>query len=110
MNTDGMLADLCDELEEWCKQRRLPYESADELILREGLDSYEHRWLHDFIQRWDRALETNDLPSREDVLSVLDDLVTRCDGAEGVRADGSNIDTLNARMMLEKFKHYNWRK
>jgi hypothetical protein len=36
--------------------------------------------------------------------NVLDSLVTRCDGAEGVRADGSNIDTLSAHMMLATFE------
>jgi hypothetical protein len=28
-----------------------------------------------------------------DLLAALIDIVRRCDGADGVRADGSNIDT-----------------
>ena len=34
---------------------------------------------------------------------ALSDLVTRCDGAEGVRADGSNIDTCAAHAALGDF-------
>lgn len=32
---------------------------------------------------------------------ALENLVERCDGAEGVRADGSNIDTLAAHIALD---------
>lgn len=35
------------------------------------------------------------------VRGALEDLVQRCDGAEGVRADGSNIDTRAAHAILE---------
>lgn len=34
---------------------------------------------------------------------ALDDLVTRCDGAEGIRSDGSNIDTIGAHAALGHF-------
>lgn len=34
------------------------------------------------------------------LLTALQDLVARCDGDEGVRADGSNIDTLAAHAAL----------
>jgi hypothetical protein len=34
---------------------------------------------------------------------ALRDLVTRCDGPEGVRADGSNIDTIKAHFVLGDF-------
>lgn len=40
----------------------------------------------------------------ERVNDALDRLVTRCDGAEGVRADGSNIDTLEAHAALLNLK------
>lgn len=33
--------------------------------------------------------------------TALVDLVRRCDGSEGVRADGSNIDTLRAHAALD---------
>jgi len=36
----------------------------------------------------------------KDLLRELTDLVSRCDGAEGVRADGSNIDTRRANYLL----------
>lgn len=32
---------------------------------------------------------------------ALEELIARCDGEEGIRADGSNISTLDARMLLE---------
>ena len=37
-----------------------------------------------------------------DLLEALRDLVARCDGSEGVRADGSNIDTLAAHIAITK--------
>lgn len=38
------------------------------------------------------------------LLAELRRLVERCDGEEGVRADGSNIDTRAARALLEKLE------
>lgn len=37
-----------------------------------------------------------------ELLAALEELVTRCDGAEGVRADGSNIQTIRAHAAIEK--------
>ncbi len=37
-----------------------------------------------------------------DLRRELSALVTRCDGPEGVRADGSNIDTRAAHALLER--------
>jgi len=37
-----------------------------------------------------------------DLLEALRDLVARCDGSEGVRADGSNIETLAAHLAIAK--------
>lgn len=37
-----------------------------------------------------------------EVLETLEDLVERCDGSAGVRADGSNIDTCRAHAVLAK--------
>lgn len=37
-----------------------------------------------------------------DVLVALEDLVARCDGEEGVRADGSNIQTMRAHAAIAK--------
>jgi hypothetical protein len=34
------------------------------------------------------------------IVKALQNLVARCDGAEGVRADGSNIDTSEAHAAL----------
>ncbi len=46
-----------------------------------------------------------DAVERADKLeAALRALVTRCDGAEGVRADGSNIDTCAAHATLGDFK------
>jgi hypothetical protein len=38
----------------------------------------------------------------DDLLAALLDLVERCDGEEGVRADGSNIQTMLARAVIAK--------
>ena len=37
-----------------------------------------------------------------DLLEALRDLVARCDGDEGVRADGSNIQTMQAHAAIAK--------
>lgn len=37
-----------------------------------------------------------------DLLKALKELVARCDGAEGVRADGSNIQTIQAHAAIAK--------
>lgn len=37
-----------------------------------------------------------------DLLEALRDLVARCDGPEGVRADGGNIETLAAHVAIAK--------
>lgn len=36
-----------------------------------------------------------------DLLKALKDLVERCDGEEGIQADGSNMDTLSAHMVIQ---------
>ena len=41
--------------------------------------------------------------ARRDMESALRELVTRCDGAEGVQEDGSNISTLHAHAVLGDF-------
>lgn len=38
-----------------------------------------------------------------DLRKALQNLVIRCDGAEGVREDGSNIDTMEAHAALGHF-------
>lgn len=40
----------------------------------------------------------------ERLVKALADLVTRCDGEDGVRPDGSNIDTLAAHAVLSKIE------
>ena len=47
--------------------------------------------------------------SRINVLrAALEDLVRRCDGESGVRADGSNIDTLKAHAALAALWPEEW--
>lgn len=38
-----------------------------------------------------------------DLLAALRNLVTRCDGEDGVRADGSNIPTAQAHAVLARY-------
>lgn len=38
-----------------------------------------------------------------DLVQALKNLTLRCDGEEGVRADGSNIQTIEAHAILEKY-------
>lgn len=51
-------------------------------------------------QREDSALILALNDALDDALSALQELVTRCDGDEGVRADGSNIETIRAHVVL----------
>lgn len=41
---------------------------------------------------------------RDDLRACLEELVYRCDRDEGMRADGSNIDTCAANYLLERIK------
>lgn len=80
-----------------------------------GDECTPHKW--DTVRDLARALERENAALREDIerhLAVastlatenaalreaLEDLVSRCDGAEGVRADGSNIQTMRAHAAL----------
>jgi hypothetical protein len=40
--------------------------------------------------------------AHEELLSALKDLVERCDGVGGVRADGSNIETMQGHAAIAK--------
>ena len=42
-------------------------------------------------------------PSTRELVEALRELVARCDGEEGVRADGSNIQTMHANALLAKY-------
>lgn len=44
---------LSEELRAWCHAQRLPYLSADELVVREDLSEGQHAWLEQFCERWD---------------------------------------------------------
>lgn len=47
---------LCDELRKFCAHCGLPFESADELVLRPGLTVAQADWLRDFVARWDSCM------------------------------------------------------
>ena len=51
----------------------------------------------DLLAERDRLLAVN-----AELVAALEELVLRCDGEEGVRADGSNIQTMRAHAILEK--------
>ena len=46
---------LCDVLEQWCIEQKLPYESADELILNPELTSAQRKWLGNYCNLWERT-------------------------------------------------------
>jgi hypothetical protein len=52
------------------------------------------------VARWNKLQRVT--RERDELIEALRDLVRRCDGDEGVRSDGSNIDTLAAHVVLEK--------
>lgn len=57
---------------------------------------------HDLDGDWVRASDALELLT--DIGSVLESLVARCDGDEGVLPDGSNIDTQEAHAILAKLE------
>jgi hypothetical protein len=50
------------------------------------------------VARWNKLQRVT--RERDELIEALRDLVRRCDGDEGVRSDGSNIDTLAAHIVL----------
>lgn len=46
-------AALCAELEAFCAQQGLKPESADEMLMQEGLSVMQRNWLAAFCERWD---------------------------------------------------------
>lgn len=61
--------------------------------------------LDQMSESWVYAARRNDLRRAANEIRMLRralaDLVERCDGPEGVRADGSNIDTRAAHAVLD---------
>lgn len=51
---------------------------------------------------WVSNCDARLIAAAPDLLEALKDLVARCDGDEGVRADGSNIDTAWAHAVIAK--------
>lgn len=50
----------------------------------------------------ERARDAGLLAAAPDLLAALKELVARCDGEEGVGADGSNIQTIAAHAAIKK--------
>jgi hypothetical protein len=56
----------------------------------------------DYIDGWLDGISFARVAPQGKLLGVLKRLVERCDGDEGVRADGSNIDTREAHAVIDK--------
>lgn len=48
-------AALCHALRVFCDSQNLPHESADDILAEHNLKPFQSRWLHQFIQQWERA-------------------------------------------------------
>ncbi len=57
MSAAKIEADMCAELEAWCKAQGLPYLSADELVVEATLTPEQSTFLRDFMKRWDAMLD-----------------------------------------------------
>lgn len=64
-NTDAAIP-LCNEMEAWCKNQKLPYLRADDLAAKGYLTSVQKNWLVDFRQRWE-ALKAEQSTERASV-------------------------------------------
>ena len=47
------LNSLSKKLNEWCDKNNLPHESADEILLTEGLTVDQISWLEDWVEQWE---------------------------------------------------------
>jgi len=47
---------MSEQLLKFCRANDLPFESADELILRKELSSYQFGWLNSYIAIWDALI------------------------------------------------------
>jgi hypothetical protein len=47
--------DLSMELEKYCKEQKLPFLSADEILVQDYVTPEQKVWLKDFINRWDKV-------------------------------------------------------
>lgn len=55
MSGEERLAEMSGELEGFCKEAGLPFESADELLLSDDLRPEHRKWLSGFCERWREA-------------------------------------------------------
>lgn len=67
-----------------------------------SLEDRQH--IVDCVDAW---LKVGCMPTYSEVLATLEDLTQRCDGTEGVRADGSNIQTYQANAVLARARDTN---
>ena len=65
------LEQLSDQLNAWCDEQGLPYESADELILRDELLPKQRKWLSDFILKWNATASPVVPIPRDEVLEMI---------------------------------------
>lgn len=54
---EGELGRMSQELQTWCHDQGLPWESACDLVVRPSLTIAQADWLVDFIGRWDSAVD-----------------------------------------------------
>lgn len=71
------------------------------IVWPNGSSGYEMRDPTRFVHKANYA-DARLIAAAPDLLEALRDLVARCDGPEGVRADGSNIETLAAHVAIAK--------
>jgi hypothetical protein len=49
--------DLSMELEKYCKEQKLPFLSADEVLVLDYVTEEQKVWLRNFIARWDEVFK-----------------------------------------------------
>lgn len=55
VQVDAILAHLTDCLKEFCREQKLPYMSADDLLMTHGtkMTDYQYQWMFHFIRVWE---------------------------------------------------------
>jgi len=54
---DVIVMTMSTELLKFCRANDLPFDSADELILRVGITDYEFGWLNSYLAIWDALID-----------------------------------------------------
>jgi hypothetical protein len=57
LHNEYMSVVMSSELLKFCRVHDLPFESADELVMREGISDFQFGWLIAYVSLWDSLID-----------------------------------------------------